>query len=131
MRISIVVAEELGVGFIANATACIASGLFHLEQNIIGSEIVGADFKYIPITKIPIMIFKRNKKEWIELLKRAKNNKLKYMVFTKEAQSTTNYDEYALRVKGKTLKEIQIIGIGVLGEDHLINSFSGDLALLR
>ena len=131
MRISIVVDESLEFGFIANATACVSSGLFNEEKDLIGSSIEGENFTYIPITKIPIMIFKRKNKEWLELLERAKRNKLKYMIFTKEGQSTTSYEEYISRVKAKPLNQVNVIAFGVLGEDNLVNSFSGDLALLR
>src|SRR3989338_1294442 len=131
MRISIIVDENSGLGFITNAVACISSVLFYDEKDLLGTSIEGENFTYIPITKIPIMIFKRNKKDWEELLKRAKRNKLKYMVFTREGQSTTNYEEYISRVKGKPMSQVNVIAFGVLGEDNLINSFSGDLALLK
>ena len=131
MRIAIVVNENLGVGFLTNAAACIASGLFYKEENIIGESINGCDFDFIPITKIPILILKQGKKSWAELLKRAKRNKLKYMVFTKEGQSTTSYEEYVKRVTGKKLEEVEVVGFGVFGQDELVTNFSGDLALLR
>ena len=131
MKIAIVVDETLGPGFIANSTACISSGLFNNEKDLLGPEIEGNKFTYIPITKIPILILKQNKKSWKELLTRAQKNKLKYMLFTKEGQSTTSYEEYIERVKNKTLEEVNVIAIGVLGEDNIIKSFSGDLPLLR
>ncbi|MBI2075620.1 MAG: hypothetical protein HYT72_00030 [Candidatus Aenigmarchaeota archaeon] len=53
-----------------------------------------------------------------ELLKSAKRNKLKYMVFTREGQSTTSYWEYIERVREKKLNEV-------------VNRFAGDLPLLR
>ena len=131
MKIAIVVNENLGVGFLTNASACIASGLFYNEENVIGEHIKGSDFDFIPITKIPILILKQGKKSWAELLKRAKRNKLKYMVFTKEGQSTTSYEEYVKRVTGKKLEEVEVVGFGVFGQDELVTNFSGDLALLR
>ena len=131
MKIAIVINENLGVGFLVNAAACIASGLFYNEENIIGEEIKGHDFDFIPITKIPILILKQNKKAFGELLKRAKRNNLKYMVFTKEAQSTTSYEEYIQRVNGKKLEEVNPIGLGVIGDDEQVTKFGGDLALLR
>src|SRR3989338_10772236 len=130
MKSVIVLKSELGPGFLANAAACIATGLFRQQEEAYGPEIVGKDVKFIPITKIPIMIMKQNK-PFKELLKRAKRNGLKYMLFTREGQSTTNYDEYIERVKGKSVEEVDVIGIGVIGEDELVNKFAGDLALLR
>ena len=131
MKIAIALDENLGTGFLANAAACIASGLFNGENDLLGEQIEGAECTFIPITKIPILIVKQNKKPWDELLKRAKRSKLKYMIFTKEGQSTTSYAEYIERVNGKKLDEIEIVGIGVLGEDAIVNKFAGDLPLLR
>lgn len=131
MKIAIVLDEELGIGHLANAAACIASGLFFGEQEIVGPKIQGDFFEYIPITKIPCLILKKKDKEWKELLNRAKKNKLKYMVFTTQAQSTTSYEEYVRRVEKKPLEEVNVIGIGVLGEDQSVTKFSGDLALLK
>lgn len=131
MRIAIALDENLGHGFMANAAACIASGLFNNGGDLLGEQIEGTDCTFIPITKIPVLIVKQNKKPWSELLKRAKRNKLKYMIFTREGQSTTSYQEYVERVKGKKLNEVEVIGIGVLGEDEVVNKFAGDLPLMR
>lgn len=131
MRIAIVVDETYGAGYLVNASACIASGLFEGEKDLLGPGIEGDFFSYIPITKIPILIMKKNKKTWREILNRAKKNKLKYMVFTREGQSTINYDEYIKRVKGKAIEDVEVIAIGVLGEDNLVTKFSGDLPLLK
>ena len=131
MKIAIILDENVGNGFLANAAACIASGLFQGEEDLLGPEIEANQFTYIPITKIPILIVKKGNKNWKELLDRAKKNKLKYMVFTREGQSTTSYDNYIERVKGKSIEEVDVIGIGVLGEDSVIQKFGGDLPLLR
>src|SRR3989338_1298819 len=131
MKSAIVLNENLGVGYLTNASACIASGLFHNQEKLIGEHINGSNMDFIPITSIPILILKQSKKSWLELLKRAKRNKLKYMIFTREAQSTVSYEEYVQRVKGKKLEEVDVIGIGVLGDDEPVKSFSGDLALLK
>jgi len=130
MKIAIALDDTLGPGFLANASACITSGLFNNEDDILGPQIDADNFTYIPITKIPILITKNNK-NWKELLKRAKKNKLKYMVFTKEGQSTTSYEDYVARVKDKPLEDVEVVGIGVLGEDNLVKKFCGDLPLLR
>ncbi len=131
MKIAIVLTETLGPGYLANAAACIASGLFNGEQNILGESIEGSNFTYIPITKIPILILKQNKKSWKELLDRAKKNRLKYLVFTREGQSTTSYEDYTKRVIGKPIDQVDVLGIGVFGDDYSITKFSGDLGLLR
>ena len=131
MRIAIVINENLGPGHLANAAACIASGLLNNEKNLLGEQIEGVDITYIPITKIPCLILKQNSKSWSEILRRAKKNNLKYMVFTDEAQSTVYYHDYIERVKNKPIDEVNVIGIGVLGEDGLVTKFCGDMPLLR
>jgi hypothetical protein len=131
MKIVIALDEGLGPGYLANAAACVASGLFYSEEALLGPSIEGDALTYIPITKIPILIMKKGSKSWEELLMRAKKNDLKYMVFTKEGQSTTSYEEYMNRVRGKPLQEVTTLAIGVLGDDAIVKRFCGDLALLR
>lgn len=130
-KAAIVINEKLNAGLLANAAACITSGLFNNEEEVLGQEIQGQGIVFIPITKIPILILKQNNKPWKELLDRTKKNKLKYMLFTKEGQSTTNYEEYIARVQGKALENIEVVGFGVIGDEKAVGSFAGDLALLR
>lgn len=130
-KAAIVINENLKPGFLANAVACITSGLFNNEDEVLGPEIQGQGIAFIPITKIPILILKQNNKSWKELLGRTKKNKLKYMLFTKEGQSTTNYEEYIARVQGKSIENIEVLGFGVIGDEKIVSSFAGDLALLR
>ena len=98
MKSVIVLREELASGLLANAAACITSGLFKGEEMVYGSEIEGDFFKYIPITKIPILITKKHDKSWKELLNRAKKNKLKYVqvpiatIYADKYKGTTVFD---------------------------------------
>ncbi len=131
MKVAIILDDTLGPGLLANSAACIASGLFNGAEDVLGPEIEGYFFKYIPITKIPILIMKQHNRTWPELLKRAKKFNLKYMVFTTEGQSTTSYEEYIERVKGKPIEEVKVIGIGAIGQDSDIQRFCGDLPLLK
>ncbi len=123
--------DSLERASLINASACIASGLFNNENNLLGPEIKGDYYIYISITRVPILILKQNNKTWKELLNRAKKNKLKYMLFTKEGQSTISYEEYVQRVQAKPIEKVNVIGIGVLGEDQVVQKFCGDLPLLR
>jgi hypothetical protein len=131
MKIAMIIDDGLEKAMFANAAACMASGLFNEEKDLLGQKIDGENCAFIPITKVPILILRKNNRPFSEFVKRAKKKKLKYMIFTKEAQTTTNYDEYAERVTGKNVKDIEIIGLGVLGEDEAINKFTGDLQLHR
>ena len=131
MKSAIIINPDLPQGFLANAVACIASGIFNNGGDIVGPEIKGKDVDYIPITKIPILILKPGNKSLLELCRQAQKLDLKYMAFTKEAQSTTDYDAYTYSVSGKPLEEVTLLGLGVVGPDDLVNSLVGSLPMLR
>ena len=61
MKIAIVLDESLGPGYLANASACIASGLFNGDSTLLGREIAGNSLTYIPITSIALLILKQKK----------------------------------------------------------------------
>lgn len=131
MKSAIIINPDLPTGLLVNAVACIASGIFLHGDDLVGPEIQGQDVTYIPITKIPILILKPNGKNLAELCREAQKLNLKYMAFTKEGQSTTNYDEYIKRVEGIPLDAVNLIGVGVVGEDKVVNSLVGSLPILR
>lgn len=131
MKSAIIINPELPVGYLANAIACIASGIFLNGGDLVGPEIKGKDVDYIPITKIPILILKPGTKSLFELCKQAQSLSLKYMAFTKEAQSTTDYDTYEKSVSGQPLESVTLLGLGVVGPDNIVNSLVGSLPMLR
>lgn len=131
MKSAIIINPQLPIGYLANAVACIASGIFNNNPESVGPEIKGKDVDYIPITKIPILILKPGSKPLFELCKQAQSLNLKYMAFTKEAQSTTNYNTYTNAVVGLPLEAVTLIGLGVVGEDTIVNSLVGNLPMLR
>ena len=67
----------------------------------------------------------------LELTRRAQSLGLKYMAFTREAQSTTDYDAYEKSVTGLPLESVHLMGLGVVGEDNIVNSLVGSLPMLR
>src|SRR3989338_11480081 len=101
MKSAIIINPDLPSGLLANAIACITSGLFLERKNLVGEKIEGNDVSYIPITKIPILILKPGQRSLVELCEQAQKLNLKYMAFTKEAQSTTDYAQYTEKVAGK------------------------------
>ena len=131
MRAAIVLDESMGPGLLANATACITTGLFNGRSEALGPGIEGDDCTFIPITKIPILVLKRGQRDFLSLLERAKANGLTYMLFTKEGQSTTSYEQYIDRVRGKRADDVTIVGIGAIGDSDAVTKFAGDLPLLR
>lgn len=131
MKSAIIINPDLPSGLLANAIACITSGLFLEGKNLVGEKIEGKDISYIPITKIPILILKPGQQSLVELCEQAQKLNLKYMAFTKEAQSTTDYAQYTERVAGKDLMSVTLLGLGVVGENKEINSLVGSLPMLR
>ena len=130
-KAAIIIDPELPLGFLANAIACITSGLFVDGQDFVGPEIQGQGITYIPITKIPILILKPGKKSLQELCKEARSLNLKYMAFTRQAQSTTDYTAYEKSITGLPLESITLVGLGVIGPEKLVNSLVGSLPMLR
>ena len=130
-KAAIVINPNQPTGLLTNAVACITSGLFLNGAEYVGETIIGSDITYIPITKIPILILKPANTPLIELCQKAQQTGLKCMVFTREAQTTTNYEEYTQRVKGKNINEVTIVGLGVVGAEEKVNSLTGSLPMLR
>lgn len=128
---AIIINPDMPTGLLANATACITSGLFLEGKEYVGDEIQGTNVTYIPITKIPILILKLSHTPFTTLYEKAKQMGLKCMVFTKEAQTTTNYEEYTQRVKGKSITDVNIVGLGIVGDEDKVNSITGNLPMLR
>ncbi|MEK7079382.1 MAG: DUF2000 domain-containing protein [Patescibacteria group bacterium] len=128
---AIIINPDQPTGLLANAVACITSGLFLNGEEHVGEAIIGSDVTYIPITKIPILILKPGNTPLIDLCQKALQSGLKCMIFTREAQSTTNYEEYIQRVKGKSMNEVTIVGLGVIGSEDKVNSLTGNLPMLR
>lgn len=131
MRAAIIIDEQMPTGLLANAVACITSGLFKDEPEAVGPAVECSDCTLIPITKIAILIFKKAENDLSAFLTKAKDLKLKYMLFTREGQSTVSYEEYISRVQGKPASELTIIGLGVIGDDAAVKEFSKGLSLLR
>ncbi len=131
MKSAIIIDESLPIGLLANAAACITTGLFHHQLQAYGPEIHGTDHTFIPITKIPILILKKGKKDFNEIIRRIKDVDLRCMIFTKEGQSTADYDEYIKRTEGKSLSELHIVGIGIIGDDVQVTKVVGDIPLLK
>ncbi len=130
-KAAIIINPDLPVGLLANAVACITSGLFVNGGELVGEEIIGSGVNYIPITKIPILILKPGNTPLIDLCRRAQEMDLKYMAFTREAQTTTNYEEYKKRVVGKNIDDVILVGLGIVGTEEKINSLTGNLPMLR
>lgn len=130
-KAAIIINPEMPTGLLANAVACITSGLFLKGDDFVGEQIDGDGVTYIPITKIPILILKPGKMLLVDLCKQAQQLGLKYMAFAQEAQTTTNYEEYKQRVTGKNINDVSLVGLGVVGSEEQVNSLTGNLPMLR
>lgn len=130
-KAAIIINPDVPTGLLANAVACITSGLFHNETDLVGEKIEGKDVVYIPITKIPILILKPGTRSLLDIAKEVQKANIKHIIFTREAQQTTDYTTYTESVVNKSLEEVNIVGIGVVGPEKTINSLTGNLPMLR
>lgn len=133
MKAAIILDDTLPAGLLANAAACLTTGLIPLapSEELYGPAIEGSDCTFPAITKIPLLILRRGKRTFEEIIRRARDNHLPFVPFTHEAQSTTSYDEYVRRVEGKPLSALRLVGIGLIGQDALVTKVAGDLPMLR
>ncbi len=131
MKSAIIIDDLLPIGLLANTAACITTGLFRNLPQAYGPEIHGTDHTFIPITQIPILILKKGKRDFSEIIRRMSDADLRCMIFTKEGQSTADYSEYIKRIAGKSLSALHIVGIGIIGDDTQVTKVVGDLPLLK
>ena len=133
MKAAIIIDYTLPTGLLENTAACITSGLIDLvdRDEFYGPAIEGSDVTFPAITKTPLLILRQGKRSFDEIIRRARENNVPFIPFTHEAQSTAHYDEYVRRVEGKSLADLTIVGIGVIGDDAAVTKVAGDLPLLR
>jgi len=129
--ISIVLKKDLPIGLVGNICACIGTGIVNINNQIIGHDITTNDLLYKAITKIPIVVLIENKLGIAEVIRRAKRNKLDFVLYDKHAVRATDYDQYENDIKATKSEEREILGVGIIGEAKNVKNVTGDLPLLR
>jgi hypothetical protein len=129
--VAIILKKDLPIGLAGNICACLATGIINLNSQIIGHDIVAADLVYKAITKVPIVVLNENKLGINEVIRRAKRNKLDFVLYDKHAVRATDYDQYGRDIQATKPEEREILGIGIIGEQKNVRNVIGDLPLLK
>jgi hypothetical protein len=129
--IAIVLKKDLPVGLVGNICACLGTGILNINRDIIGQDIVTPDLVYKAITQIPIVVLTENKLGMNEVIRRARHNRLEFVLYDKLAVGATDYIQYGEDIKKTAPDNREILGIAMVGEEEAVKKVTGDLPLLK
>ncbi|HLG23723.1 MAG TPA: DUF2000 family protein [Candidatus Nanoarchaeia archaeon] len=129
--IAIILKKDLPVGLVGNICACLGTGIMKVDSRIIGHDIKTEDLLYKAITKIPIVVLNVNKLGIPEVIRRAKRNKLDFVLYDECAVGARDYNQYENDLKATSTENREILGIGVIGELSAVRKVTGDLPLVK
>lgn len=131
-KYAIILDEDLPLGLLANSSAVLALTLGKEVDGILGYDIEdgsGETHRGITNTVLPILKTKKNNFTAI----REMANSLEDVVvvyFSDVAQRTKDYQDYAAQLKAIKSEDLRYLGIALYGDKKVINSLTGNLALL-
>lgn len=131
LSISIVLKKDLPTGLIGNICACLATGITHINPEIIGQDFEAKGLNYKGITKVPILVVTENVLGIDAVLKRCIKRGIDYVLYNKRAVNERSYLGYMKAVKQMPLEDREILGIGVIGDQEIVRKIIGDLPLLK
>lgn len=129
--ISIILKKDLPTGLVGNVCACLATGITHINQDIVGPDFEAQGLTYKGITKTPIVVVTENQLGIDEVLKRCIKRDVEYILYNKRAVKERSYSGYMKAVKQIPPEDREIIGIGVIGDEDKVRKIIGDLPLLK
>ena len=129
--IAIILRKDLPTGVVGNISACLATGITHINPDIIGPDFKASDLTYRGITNVPVVVVTENNLGIDEVLKRCIKKKMDFVVYDEKAIKETSYLNYMKVVQKNPPENRKILGIGVIGEQDKVRKIIGDLPLLR
>lgn len=128
----IVIDPELGPGITANVAALIALSLGHHAGHLIGHDLrdaSGAKHTGLLTQAVPILAAESNLLP--EVWSKGHDAGLVVVDFTDLPQKSRTYPEYEEKLTGSSSKDLNFLGVGLLGESKAVTRITGSLALLR
>jgi hypothetical protein len=121
-RTTIVVSTTLNPGEVANATAIVMGQLARRYPELYG--MIHAAISY------NVIILRARPAQMTKFVKAIRNTPLIHCVFGNAGRKlSNNFDEYAKLVESSTSEELQIIAVGITGDDESIRSVSLGLSV--
>jgi hypothetical protein len=131
----LIINQDLSLGLIANTAAVLAVSLGRKFNDMVGEDVFDKDGScHQGITQIPITILRgdhlsiqalRNKVIFLE------QNDLYYVDFCDVAQRSKHYSDYTLKLAETGQENLKYLGLAIYGPTSLVNSFTGNIGLLR
>lgn len=129
--IAIILKKDLPTGLVGNICACLATGITHINPDIIGPDFEAPGLTYRGITNVPVVVVTENALGIDEVLKRCIKKKMDFVLYDEKAIKETSYLNYMKVVQKNPPENRSILGIGVIGEQDKVRKIIGDLPLLR
>ena len=129
--ISIILKKDLPTGLIGNICACLATGITHINHEIIRQDFEAQGLTYKGITKAPILVVTENVLGIDAVLKRCIKRGIDFVLYNKRAVNERSYLGYMKAVKQMPLEDREILGIGIIGDQKIVKKIIGDLPLLK
>ena len=132
MKISIVVNKNLNSGQKANVSAIIAGQFGRDIPNLFTKPIVDNSGTEHAGISVNVVILNGNGNQLLTLLKQARENNIKYIVFSTIGQSLNNdYDKYVQKILSSDTESTQIIGVGIYGDEETVKMLTRKFSLAK
>lgn len=132
-KMVIVLDDDLPDGLMANTAAVLSLTLGNKIEGLIGSDLKdGNEHLHTALTTIPLPILKCTKERLREIYTEAYplKDELLLVDVTDAAQTTKNYADYEQKLKQSSTDQLAFLGLALAGPQKLINTLTGNLALL-
>ncbi|AWS51093.1 MULTISPECIES: DUF2000 domain-containing protein [Providencia] len=132
-RCAIVVNQNLSNGLAMNAASVIGVSLGNKVNNMVGNDLNSLDnMNYPGVIYAPLPILKSAEQYMKEIEVAAYQKDDIYIIpFSLLAQSCRTYDEYQQKLSEQQYKDIQLAGIGLVGNKKAVTQLIGHLPLFK
>ena len=135
MKCVMIVNEELPPGLVANTTAALGISLASVVEGLIGEALEDGEGRiHAGITSIPIPILclsPQELKERYHALLETSHEDLHIIGFSRIAQGSLSYEEYAAKLKTASEKSMDYAGFCLYGPKKKVNKFTGNIKMFR
>lgn len=132
-RCAIVVNQNLSNGLAMNAASVIGVSLGNKVNNMVGGDLNSLDrVNYPGVIYAPLPILK-SAEHYMKDIEAAvyQQNDIFIIPFSLLAQSCRTYDEYQQKLSEQQYKDIQLAGIGLVGNKKAVTQLIGHLPLFK
>lgn len=116
-KLAVVVRDDLATWQRLNVTAFVVSGIAHCNPEFIGLPYEDASsVVYLPMFAVPIVVLLADRARLRRAFERARSRGLEVSVYTEDLFATGNDVENRAAVARVATDELNLVGIGVVGE---------------